>query len=70
MEGKYQRGYFPTSNRGTAKKSLALVHSDEFGNINLKSLRGAECFLTFVDDFSHYTWVYALKKEDEYSINF
>ena len=33
--------------------------------MNAKSLGGAEYFLTFIDDFSHYTWVYVLKKKDE-----
>ena len=34
--------------------------------MNAKSLfSGAEYFLTFIDDFSHYMWVYILKKKDE-----
>ena len=30
-----------------------------------KSLGGAEYFLTFLDDKTHYTWVYALKTKDQ-----
>ncbi len=65
VEGKHHRTQFPTSNSGRAKEPLALVHSDVCGKVNAKSLGGAEYFLTFIDDFSHYTWVYVLKKKDE-----
>ena len=33
--------------------------------MNAKSLSGAEYFLTFIDDKTHYTWVYILKHKDE-----
>ena len=41
---------------------LELVHSDVCGQ---KSLGGAEYFLTFMDDYTHYTWVYPLKTKDQ-----
>ena len=44
---------------------LELVHSDVCGKMGQKSLGGAEYFLTFVDDYTHYTWVYPLKTKDQ-----
>ena len=42
MEGKHHRSQFPTSSSGRAKEPLALVHSDICGEMNAKSLGGAE----------------------------
>ena len=65
MEAKHHRSHFPTSSSRRAKEPLGLVHSDVCGKMNAKYLGGAEYFLTLIDDFSHYTWVYVLKKKDE-----
>ena len=35
------------------------------GKVGVKSLGGAEYFLTLLDDKTHYTWVYPLKMKDE-----
>ena len=61
VDGKYHRSHFPTGSSIRAKAPLDLVHSDVCGKLNVKSLGGAEYFLTFIDDFTHYTWVYVLK---------
>ena len=63
-EGKMSRSAFPKK----VKKSrdiLELVHSDVCGKINTKSLSNAEYFLTFIDDATHYTWVYFLQTKDQ-----
>ena len=44
---------------------LEIVHSDVCGKLNTPSLGGAEYFLTFIDDYTHYTWVYTLKHKSE-----
>ncbi|KAL2092442.1 hypothetical protein ACEWY4_012240 [Coilia grayii] len=64
-EGKHHRGKFPSDGRKRANEPLGLVHSDVCGKINVKSLSGAEYFLTFIDDKTHYVWVYVLKHKDE-----
>ena len=64
-EGKHHRSKFPVDRSECAKESLELVHSDVCGKINAQSLSGAEYFLTFIDDHTHYTWVYVLKRKDE-----
>ena len=46
-------------------KPLELVHSDVCGKMNTPSLGRGEDFLTFIDDYTHYTWVYVLKQKSE-----
>ena len=53
------------THRKRAEEPLGLVHSDACGKINVKSLSGAEYFLTFIDDKTHFTWVYVLKHKHE-----
>ena len=63
-QGKLHKTKFPRSERSRAKMPLELIHSDVCGKLSSKSLSGAEYFLTFIDDKTHYTWVYVLKKSD------
>ena len=60
-EGKHHRSPFPTNGRNRSEEPLGLVHSDVCGKMNERSLGGAEYFLTFIDDKTHFVWVYALK---------
>ena len=55
--GKQCKNGFKSSQTVTSVP-LELVHSDVCGKMGQKSLGGAEYFLTFVDDYTHYTWVY------------
>ena len=64
VEGKQHRTKFNTST-STCNETLGLVHSDVCGKVDPSSLGGAQYFLTFIDDCSRYTWVYALKSKDE-----
>ena len=64
IEGKHNRSPFQTSSSQT-KEPLELVHSDVCGKMREKSIGGAEYFLTFIDDKTHYTWVYPLKTKDQ-----
>ena len=59
-EGKHHRSTFPVKESERGKKPLDLVHSDVCGKMSAKSLGGAEYFLTFIDDNTHYVWVYVL----------
>ena len=67
VDGKHHWSSFPTEVSSRAKEPLALVHSDVCGKMNAKSLGGAEYFLTFIDDCTHYTWVYVLKRKMKFS---
>ena len=64
VNGKHHRTPFEErSCRSTVP--LGIVHSDLCGKLNSSSLGGAEYFLTFIDDCTHYTWVYVLKRKSE-----
>lgn len=64
-EGKQCRNKFPISNGGRADEPLDLVHSDLCGKMSTPSLSGSGYFLTFIDDNTHYVWVYVLKTKDQ-----
>ena len=65
VEGKHHRSQFKSNGATHTKEPLGLVHSDVCGKIGTRSLGGANYFLTFIDDKTHYVWVYILKTKDE-----
>ena len=48
--GKYYR----------AKKPLELIHSDLCGPLNVKARGGFEYFISFMDDYSRYGYLYLM----------
>ena len=62
--GKHHRSPFGTSDRCTSEH-LELVHTDICGKMGVKSIGGAEYFITFTDDKTRYSWVYPLKTKDQ-----
>ena len=64
VKGKQTRSSFQ-SRSSHSTMPLELVHSDVCGKMNSPSLGGGEYFLTFIDDCTHYTWVYVLKHKSE-----
>ena len=65
VNGKICRSPFPRVGRERAEEPLGLVHSDVCGKLNSPSLGSAEYFVTFIDDKTHYVWIYALKNKHE-----
>jgi hypothetical protein len=65
VQGKNHKSAFPSTQRTKASHALELVHSDVCGKLRNKSLGGAEYFLVFIDDKTHFTWIYVLKKKSE-----
>ena len=59
-EHKFDRG---KENRDTS--IFGLIHYDISGPIPITSMNGSRYLLTFIDDFSRYTWVLFLKKKSE-----
>ena len=43
------------------KGLLDLIHTDVCGPSPVASIRGARCYVTFIDDLSRKVWVYFLK---------
>ena len=62
--GKHHRSPFNTSERNTSER-LELVHTDLCGKMGVKSIGGAEYFISFTDDKTRYSWVYPLKTKDQ-----
>jgi len=50
----------PFGKASKASSPLELIHSDICGPMNVKPHRGAFYFLTFIDDYSRYGYVYLL----------
>ncbi|GJV00806.1 retrotransposon protein, putative, ty1-copia subclass [Tanacetum coccineum] len=48
-----------------AKYLLGLIHTDVCGPFKIMSRQGASYFITFIDDFSRYGYVYLLKHKHE-----
>ena len=48
-----------------AKGILQIVHSDVCGPMYSISLSGYVYYVSFIDDFSHNTWIYFLKGKSE-----
>ena len=44
---------------------MGLIHSDISGPMLITSMNGSRYFLTFIDDFLRYTWVFFIKKKLE-----
>ena len=62
--GKQSKEPFKASTT-TTSEPLELVSSDLCGKMGVKSVGGAEYFLTFLDHHTHYCWVYPLKRKDQ-----
>ncbi len=64
LAGQQHRLPFPTSTTQTTRP-LELVHSDVVGPLEVESLGGSRYFVTFIDDYSRYTFVYSMKKKSD-----
>ena len=51
----------------SATKPFELIHSDLSGKFSVQSLGKAFYYMTFIDDYTRYTWVYILKTKDQAS---
>ena len=41
------------------------MHNDEFGPMSVPSLGKSMYYVSFIDEFSRYTWIYFLQKKYE-----
>ena len=63
--GKQHRESFPKKTERRATELLGIVHSDVCGPLQEASIGGSRYFVTFIDDFSRFTWVYFLKSKSQ-----
>ena len=64
LEGKITKRPF-TGKWLRVKEPLELIHSDVCGPINVKARGGYEYFVTFIDDYSRYGYVYLMQRKSE-----
>lgn len=64
MYGKAHRIQFQPS-KHRSRGILDYVHTDVWGPASVTSKGGSRYFVTFVDDYSRYAWIYFLKHKNE-----
>ena len=64
LEGKMTKRPF-TGKGLRAKEPLELIHSDVCGPMNVKARGGYEYYVTFIDDYSRYGYVYLMQRKSE-----
>ena len=69
QQGKQVRLPFPHSS-WKAKYKLELVHSDVCGPMSVPSLNGSRYFLTFIDDYTRWCWIYFLTQKSQVAEKF
>ena len=63
LAGKTARKPFGKGTR--ADTSLQLIHSDTCGPMNVRARHGAIYFITFIDDFTRFGYVYLISHKSE-----
>ena len=48
-----------------SKGFLDVIHSDVWGPAQTSAIGGCRYYITFTDDYSHYTWIFPMKKKRE-----
>jgi len=61
---KQKRLSFPISTF-ISKKCFELIHVDVWETYSIPSIHGHKYFLTIVDDYLRYTWIFLLKQKSE-----
>jgi hypothetical protein len=46
-----------------SNEPLVIVHFDVYGPLNVKTHKCLEHFITFIDEFSHYNYIYLMHKK-------
>ena len=62
---KHPEHKFDWGKESHAKSIMGMIYSDIIGPIPTTSMSGSWYVLTFIYDFSRYTWVFFLKKKYE-----
>lgn len=65
LHGKTHHSPFPKSAHSATTSLLYLVHSDVCGPIQVPSMGGARYFISFVDDYSKWIFIYTMQRNSE-----
>jgi hypothetical protein len=69
--GKHHKDFFsPISHETPSNAMLDLVHFDIYGFMQIFFLGGTKYFISFIDDYFLYTYVYHLKQKFEAFVMF
>ena len=63
--GKQHRMPFLKKLDHECKQPLELIHTDVCGPMPINSVGGSRYFVTFTNDYTHYTYVYVMKNKSE-----
>ena len=63
--GKHTHVLFPKRLDSRTKSHFELVHFDVWGPSRTTSTLGFQYFVAFIDDFSHYSWLFLIKSRVE-----
>ena len=63
--GKQHHLPFPKKSDHECKQSLEHIHTNVCGQIPINSEEASRYFVTFTDDYTHYTYVYMMKNKSE-----
>jgi hypothetical protein len=44
---------------------LKIIHADILGPFSVKTVDGYDSFITFIDDYSRYDYIYPIKEQPE-----
>ena len=69
LEGQKTKRSFSTKGE-RVKEPLELIHSDVCGPLNVQARGGYEYFVTFIDDYSRYGYIYLMQRKSETFENF
>ena len=67
------KGKFVKQIKKVAKRSvgtLEIIHTDICGPFHVRSVDGCDSFITFIDDYSHFGYIYPIKERSEASDKF
>ena len=65
LVGKHPEKRYEVGKETRAASTLDLIHSDVLGPMITTSFNGSSHFLTFIDDFSRFCWIYFMKWKSE-----
>ena len=61
---KHNQESFTKDKVRQASRPIVLIHNDIHGPVATPYNRGGKYFLTLIDDFSYFIWVYSIKYKD------
>ena len=56
--------------RNVSKGLLAVVHSEVWGPAHKATFGGCQYYVTFIDDFSRYTWIFPMRMKSKVFTDF